>query len=297
MSTRGPLLSRFPPGVPLWPGLLLGLVAATVAGYAQAHGYWPPALPLPPGNHLHPLALFGHGLALALVVTLVLEALRLRPRWQEAEDCSPSEPHWAGAAVRDCLDLLPARCTFKAYEKKLLEVQQRWATRLDRRWLWYYCAALGLIVPGAVLVPLGLRPSSQPQPDPVTLFEPLAVAAMETVVVFLFALRLRIRWGDVLQLWVEAALEGQKRNARLRRKRSAEVSSVAAGLQPAGAVSAGYKPAATEEPPPPPPSHPTSLPDASAFAVPLAPPPVEMATDEVELVFDNDGYEEEGLPR
>ena len=292
MSNRVLLPSRFPPAVPLWPGLLLGLGVALAVDYAHAHGYWPAALPLPPGHHLHPLALFGHGLTLALLLTLFLEALALRPRRQEAESASAGQPDWAGAAIRNCLDVLPARCTFKAYEKKLLETQQRWATRLDRRWLWYYCAALALFVPGAVLVPLGLRPAPQPQPDPITLFEPLGVAALETVVVFLFALRLRIRWGDVLQLWVEAALEGQKRNARLRRKRPGE------GPTPATEPS-GLPPRETADVAPPPSplsSRPTPLPDNSAFAVPLDRPAVEVGLDEVELVFDNDGYETEGLP-
>lgn len=276
MSTRGLLLSRFPPGVPLWPGLLLGLFAASAVGWAAGSASWP-KLPLL-NDYLHPIALFGHGLTLALVFTLFLEGLRLWPRWREAEDCRASERHWAGAAVRDCLDALPARCTFKAYEKKLHERMQRWSARLDRRWLWYYCAALGLFVPGAVLVPLRLRPAPQPQPEPATLFAPLALAALETVVVFLLALRLRIRWGDLLQVWMEAALEGQKRNARLRRQRP-----------PVGEPPV-LRAEMLEAPSPPPPlsSHPTPVPPASAFAIPL---------DEVELVFDNDGYEEtEGFP-
>jgi hypothetical protein len=297
-----------------WVGVILGAAAASGVYYLRASGQWPElggALPLPPGNHLHPVALFGHGLTLALLVTLVLQWLRLRRRWAEAVDCDPAQSHWAGAAVRDCLDVLPARCTLKAYEKKLIERQERWTRTLDRRWLWFYCAALAVFVPGIVLVPLNLKPAPQPLPDPVSLFEPLAVAAVETVVVFLLALRVRLRWGDLLQTWVEAALDAQKKTARLRRKRPAE-SQAARWTQPSPPPPVvdlpdmptlptiidpvSFRGNTTPMPPEMPSVRPTAL---GPFGGPPEPEDQTLGTlaaspgeDEVELIFDNDCYED-----
>ncbi|MBI1915582.1 MAG: hypothetical protein HYS12_12740 [Planctomycetes bacterium] len=222
MAAHGLPLLRFPPRVPLWPGLLLGVLLAGGAGVAHVSGQWPPDLPVPPDHHLHPVALFGHGFAFAVAFTLLLQWLRLLPRRVELKTCEDrGQTHWASAAILDCLSVLPAKCTLKSYEKKLIDYQARWARTLDRRWLWYYCAALGVFVPGAVLVPLGLGGPPRPLPDPVTLFEPLAVAAVETVVLFLGALRLRIAWGGLLQDWVEAAMEMQKKRVRVRRRQFA----------------------------------------------------------------------------
>lgn len=307
MSAPGMPPSRFPPGTPLWPGLLLGAAAAAAVHYVRVSGLWPEAIPLPPGNHLHPVALFGHGLTLALLVTLGLAWLRLGARRPEAIDCEPHQGHWAGAAVRDCLDVLPARCTLRAYEKKLIERQERWARTLNRRWLWFYCAALAVFVPGVVLVPLNLRPPPQPLPDPVTLFEPLAVAAVETAVVFLLALRVRLGWGDVLQTWVEAALDAQKKTARLRRRRRPEEQPPQhwpTSLGPVDLPETPTLPTVTD--PAALGSRLTPLPPGESFALPMEEEPRRRGStvvpvveplaadsmDEVELVFDNDFYEE-----
>ena len=70
--------------------------------YAWVSGHWPLDLLGPPGNHLHPVALFGHALALGVAFTLVLEGLRLRPRRAELKTCEDrSQPHWAAGYVKN----------------------------------------------------------------------------------------------------------------------------------------------------------------------------------------------------
>ncbi len=128
MAAHGLPLSSFPPRVPLWPGLLLGTLLAGGAGIAHVAGHWPVDLPVPPGHHLHPVALFGHGFAFAVAFTLFLEWLRLRPRRVELKTCDDrARTHWASAAISDCLSVLPAKCTLKSYERKLIDYQARWA--------------------------------------------------------------------------------------------------------------------------------------------------------------------------
>jgi len=197
--------------VSLLPGIVVAMIAANVLHFLVITGRVP-IEGLPDVSLFHPVALFGHGLTLAVLITLAVEWFVLWGCWRQLEDgATRGAYNWARAGIEDCLSLLPRRCTLSAYEHKLEEQQARWSRPLDRRWGWYYCAALAIFVPGVVLVPLSLRPGPDPVPEPLALFLPLAVGAVETVVVFLLALRVRLRWGDLLQSWVDTAVEMQKR--------------------------------------------------------------------------------------